>query len=258
MSLKNRIRAELLRRGVQRPDNFVRSFSIGSNDWMRSLGIPTISSCLDCPENFQEQIEYINTQLLDEHNRRQDAQLIATIRGIGLYSALLILAKIDDIRRFPHPENLCAYARLMPTVRQSASSVRYDAISKSGSSYFGWMLTEAVHTQTRCKLDSRLSRLYAKAAKRRRKQKAIVATARKLLLVIYWVLRTKEPYRCQRFNPVFPSARTSVTSGLGQVPDNGQSCHSSGKKRTEACPTIHSDRRRDANLEENEERFRRR
>ena len=174
------LRMGILRRGVRRPENFVKSFSMKSNDWMRSLGIPTVDSCLDCLENVQEQIEYINSQLLDEYNRRPDAQLIATIPGIGFYSALLILAEIDDIRRFPHPENLCAYAGLVPTVRQSASSVHYGAISKGGSSYLRWMLTEAVLTHTRCEPDSRLSRFHAKVARRRGKQKAIVATPRKL------------------------------------------------------------------------------
>jgi transposase len=210
-SLKNRIHAGLLRRGVRRPEKLKEPFSFKSIDWMRSLGIPTVDSCLNCLENVQAQIEDINTQLLDEYNRRPDAQLISTIPGIGFYSALLILAEIDDIRRFPRPENLCAYAGLVPTVRQSASSVHYGAISKDGSSYLRWMLTEAVHTHTRCEPDSRLSRFHAKVARRRGKQKAIVATARKLLLIIYWMLRTKEPYHCQGFNPVFPPARTSAT-----------------------------------------------
>ncbi|MGQ9587322.1 MAG: IS110 family transposase [Thermoplasmata archaeon] len=126
---KNRIHAELLRRGVRRPEEMKR-FTKKSIDWMRSLGIPTVESCLNCLENIQEQIEYINTQLLDEHNRRPDAQLIATVPGIGFYGALLIHAEIDDIHRFPSPENLCAYAGLVPTVSQSASSVRYEGSAR--------------------------------------------------------------------------------------------------------------------------------
>jgi len=210
-SLKNRIHAELLRRGVRRPEKFKEPFSLKSIDWMRSLGLPTVNSCLNCLENVQAQIEEINIELLDEYNRRSDAQLIATVPGIGFYGALLIHAEIDDIKRFSHPEKLCAYAGLVPTGSQSASSVHYGAISKDGSSYLCWMLTEAVHTHTHCEPGSRLSRFHAKVARRRGKQKAIVATARKLLLIIYWMLWTKEPYHCHGFNPVFPPARTSAT-----------------------------------------------
>jgi len=210
-SLKNRIHAELLRRGVRRPENLKIPFSKKSIDWMRSLGIPTVSSCLNCLENIQAQIEEMNIQLLDEYNRRPDAQLIATIPGIGYYGALLVLAEIDDIRRFSHPEKLCAYAGLVPTVRQSAASVKYGSISKDGSSYLRWILTEAVHTHTRCVPGSRLSRFHAKVARRRGKQKAVTATARKLLLIIYWMLVRHEPYHSQGLDPGFPSARASAT-----------------------------------------------
>jgi transposase len=50
-SFKNRTHAELLRRGVRRPQNFVRPFSKKSIDWMLSLGIPTVISCLNCLES---------------------------------------------------------------------------------------------------------------------------------------------------------------------------------------------------------------
>ena len=52
-SLKNRTNAELLRRGVRRPEKLKESFSLKSIDWMRSLGFPTVNSCLNCLENFQ-------------------------------------------------------------------------------------------------------------------------------------------------------------------------------------------------------------
>ena len=215
---KNRIHAQLLRRGVRRPEKFKEPFSRKSINWMRSLEIPTVNSCLNCLENVQAQIEEINIQLLDEYNRRPDAQLISTIPGIGFYGALLIHAEIDDIKRFSHPEKLCAYAGLVPTVSQSASSVHYGAISKDGSSYLRWILTEAVHTHTHCEPGSRLSRFHAKVARRRGKQKAVTATSRKLLLIIYWMLVRHEPYHSQGLDPGFPPARSECDLGIGAGP----------------------------------------
>lgn len=198
---KNRTHAELLRRGVRRPEDMLKPFSQKHIRWMRSLDVPTVSSCLDCLENIQAQIEQINTQLMREFEKRPDAQLIATIPGIGFYGALLIHAEIDDIRRFPHLGKLCAYAGLVPTVSQSASSVRYGGVSKEVSSYLRWILTESVHVHTWSDPNSRLSRFHAKTARRRGKQKAAVATARKLLHIIYWMLVRKQPYQNQGFNP---------------------------------------------------------
>jgi len=209
-SFKNRIHAELLRQGVRRPKSLKKPFTNKSIRWMRSLNIPTINSNIDCLERLQEQIEKLNSILLMEFEQRRNAQLISTIPGIGFYGALLILAEIDDIRRFSHPQKLCAYAGLVPTVHQSASSVRYGGINKDGSKYLRWILTESVHTHTRFCPDSKLSRFHARIARRRGKQIAIVATAKKLLHVIYWMLLKQEPYHGQGSNPVSKPAPTSA------------------------------------------------
>lgn len=185
---------------------------------MRSLGIPTVTSCLNCLENVLAQIEEINIQLLDEYNRRLDAQLIATIPGIIVYGALLIHPEIDDIKRFSHPEKLCAYAGLVPTGSQSASSVHYGGLSKKGPSHLRWMLTEAVHIHTYWETGSRLSRFHAKVARRRGKQKATIAAARKLLLIIYWMLVTHEPHHSQGLDAGFPSARNKCVLWIGADP----------------------------------------
>jgi transposase len=199
---KNRIHAEILRRGVRRPENLKTPFAQRSIRWMRSLDIPTVTSCLNCLESVQAQVQEINAQLLVEFERRGDAQLIATVPGIGFYGALLILAEVDDVRRFGHPEKLCAYAGLVPTVSQSASCVKYGSISKDGSAYLRWILTESVHVHTRYEPGSQLSRFHARIAKRRGKRVATVATSRKLLRIIYWMLVRHEPFHSHGFNPV--------------------------------------------------------
>ena len=205
-SLKNRIHAELLRQGVRRPEDLRKVFSKKHVAWMRSLRIPTIDSSLNCLEGIQSQIENLNSLLLEEFDSRKEAQLIATIPGIGFYGALLILAEIDDIHRFSSPEKLCAYAGLVPTVHQSASKVSYGGISKDGSKYLRWILTEAVHIHVRVCPDSRLSRFHSRIARRRCKQIAVIATAKKLLHTIYWMLLKEEEYHSHGLNPVEKAA----------------------------------------------------
>jgi transposase len=209
-SFKNRISAELLRRGVRRPLELKTSFTKKDVERMRSLDIPSVTSNLDCLERIQAQIEEMNMQLQDEFHRRPDAQLIATVPGIGYYGALLIHAEIDDINRFPDPESLAAYAGLVPTVSQSASTVHYGGISKEGSAYLRWVLTEAVHSHKNLHAGSNLAKFHSRIEKRRGKNKATIATARKLVHIIYWMLRTREPYHSQGFNPVLKPARTSA------------------------------------------------
>jgi transposase len=193
-SFKNKVHAELTRRGVRRSDELASPFSARSVDWMRSLGIVTIDSNLDCLEAVQAQIKTLNSRLLDEYHRRPEAQLIATVPGIGYYGALLIWAEIADVKRFVDAEHLCSYAGLTPTVSQSASTCYYGGVSKEGSRYLRWILVESVHVHKRYAPGTQLSRFYSRIERKRGKQKATTATARKLLHIIYWMLRRNEEY----------------------------------------------------------------
>ncbi len=200
--LKNRTHAELLARGIRRPEDMVVPFAKKSQDWMRTLDIPGVDVQLNMISAVQGQIELVNEMIRKEFDRREEVRNLTSIPGIGIYSALVIYAEIGDVRRFPDPEHLCSYAGLTPTVSQSASSVHYGGISKEGSKQLRWILTEAVHTHHRYEPGSNLSRFYDKIAKKRGKQKAAMAAARKLLHIIYWMMLNGEPYHGHGFNPV--------------------------------------------------------
>ena len=204
--LKNRTHAELLTRGIHRPDDLVKPFTQKSNDWMRSLDIPGVDVQLNMIEAVQGQISLVNEMIRREYDRREEVRNLTSIPGIGIYSALVIFAEIGDVRRFPDPEHLCSYAGLTPTVSQSASSVHYGGISKEGSKQLRWILTEVVHSHHRFEPSSNLSRFYDKIARKRGKQKAAMAAARKLLHIIYWMMLNGEPYHSHGFNPVIKPA----------------------------------------------------
>jgi transposase len=177
---------------------------------MRPLNIVTINVNLDCIQAIQVQIESMNEKLYLEYQKRPEAQLISSFPGIGYYGALLIWAEIADIHRFPDPEHLCSYAGLTPTVSQSASTVHYGAISKEGSKHLRWILTESIYTHKRFDPNSQLSKFHSKIEKKRGKQKATTAAARKLLHVLFWMLQNNEPYHSHGSNPVQkPAALTA-------------------------------------------------
>lgn len=181
---KNRIHAELLRRGMRRPKELATPVSDKSMAWMRSLAIPTVNADPKCLAALQAQVERLNEQLLQEFDRRREARLIVTMPGIGYYGALLIWAEIADVHRFPDAEHLCSSAELTPTVSQSASSSHYGGVSREGSKYLRWILTESAHVHVWTCPGSRLSHFHARVARRRGDQKATIATARKMLHII--------------------------------------------------------------------------
>ncbi|KON29848.1 hypothetical protein AC480_02425 [miscellaneous Crenarchaeota group archaeon SMTZ1-55] len=118
---------------------------------------------------------------------------LTTIPGVGHYLALLLVAEIGDVHRFPDAEKICSSMGIVPSVRQSGNHTVYGPITKEGSKWVRWALTQAVHAHVR--YDTRLTRFYRRLAKAKGTQVATVATARKMLTVIYWMLKNQEPYR---------------------------------------------------------------
>ena len=194
-AFKNRVKAELLRRGIRRPEELKTSWSDKSVQWMRSLDILVVNSNLDVIEALQAKIKAVNDRLFPLFLRNRDAKLISTIPGIGYYGAMLIAAEIDDVHRFADAQHLCSYAGLVPSVHQSSNVAYYGRISKQGSRHLRWILTEAVHIHVVNEPDSQLTRFFLRVARKKGRQVATVATARKMLTAIYWMLFNQEEFK---------------------------------------------------------------
>ena len=120
---------------------------------------------------------------------------LLTVPGIGPVLSASILAEIGDVSRFPHPDQLVAYAGLDPSVFASGQFSGSRAhISKRGSAYLRRALYLAAHSAIRSEPD--LAAFHArKQAEGKHYTVALVATSNKLLHRIYAILRSGEPYR---------------------------------------------------------------
>jgi transposase len=118
--------------------------------------------------------------------------LLRTHPGVGLLSSLGIVHTLIPVSRFPNTRKLAAYGGFDPMERSSADKKRYLGISKAGSRLLRFLLIEA--TQTAVKVDPDLKRFYRRLAQRRGKPKAKVATARKLLIRSFIMLRDEINY----------------------------------------------------------------
>jgi transposase len=121
-------------------------------------------------------------------------EILKTAPGVGFVTAEVILSELGDISRFRNAKKVCAYAGLVPVVRQSGEKKSKNMkITKEGSGLLRWALVEAAWRLVResPKWAARFSRLMHRSGKKR----AIVAVARKLLCVLYAMLRTSTPYK---------------------------------------------------------------
>jgi transposase IS116/IS110/IS902 family protein len=108
---------------------------------------------------------------------------------VGPFTALVILAEVGDITRFPTARKLASWSGLTPTVRGSDRVAHYGHISKQGSAWLRWVLCEAAQTAKR---SPQFAAGYQAIAKRRGKKIATTAVARKLLTRAWHLLTGAE------------------------------------------------------------------
>jgi transposase len=108
------------------------------------------------------------------------------IPGIGITAAQDILAEIGtDMSRFPTPGHLVSWAKFAPRARQSAGRSKAASTGK-GNPWLGGTLGEAATSAARTK--TFLASRYKRIARRRGKQRALVAVGNSLLTIIWHLL----------------------------------------------------------------------
>jgi len=70
-------------------------------------------------------------------------EALMALRGVGLITAMTVLAELGDITRFDSPRQLMAYLGLVPSEHSSGPSRRQGAITKTGNGHVRRVLVEA-------------------------------------------------------------------------------------------------------------------
>jgi transposase len=192
----NKIHSLLLDNGITRR---VKPLSVNGRAFLEELSLPApwdglLSSYLAVIETLTEEIDQLDERIEARAEELRETQLLMTIPGISHYSALVIYAEVGEIARFERAKEVVRYVGLNPVIRESGDSRFEGSISKKGSGKVRWVLVQAVHSAVHTVGDEYLSRFYHRIERRKNKQKAAVATARKLLVSIYHMLDRGEVY----------------------------------------------------------------
>ncbi len=122
--------------------------------------------------------------------------VLATMPQVGPVTIETVLAELGDWRRFHNADAVASFAGLDPGVRESDGRRKNLRLTKAGSPLLRWAMIQLAH---RLKQSSpRWERLFEQISKRSGKKKATCAIARRLLLVIYAMLRDGRAYQLPR------------------------------------------------------------
>lgn len=124
-------------------------------------------------------------------------QLLLSITGVGLVTAATLWAYIGDPTRFRTAKQVTRYAGLDASIHQSGEQERHGRISRNGSKLLRTVAVEAAHSVARHDMGP-LGLFYHRKRRQIGHHKAVVALARKLLVVAWRMLLTGEPYRAAK------------------------------------------------------------
>jgi transposase len=122
--------------------------------------------------------------------------LVRTIPGFGKFLSVLVTVEIADLTRFADPAHLHAYAGVIPSTHSSGDRTHHGKIVRAGNRWLCWAAVEAVWPAIRADFDLRC--FYERLARGKGANKAKVATARRLLTIIYKVLKEGRNYIAYR------------------------------------------------------------
>ena len=122
---------------------------------------------------------------------------LRTVPGIGKILSLVILYEIHDINRFPRPQELASYARLVKCARESAGKVRGTGGGKIGNAHLKWAFSEAAVGFLRKNPEGK--RYYARLERKHGKGKALTVLAHKLARAVYYIWKKDQVFDQERF-----------------------------------------------------------
>jgi transposase len=196
--LKNRIRGIIDKHPEVGTPPVENLFGVEGLAWIKRVTLPDIDkkiieSDVELLTSVKERISR-SDKLIEELGKGDErVEHLISIPGIGKFFAVLLCHEIDDINRFRDDKKLHAYAGLVPSTYASGNRVMHGHITKQGNKWIRWAMVEAVWPAIR--KDQELRSFYERLKIKKGANCAKVATAKRLLTIVYRVLKEKRFYK---------------------------------------------------------------
>ena len=196
--LMNHLRGMLRQEGIKLK---VKAFNDGSifGRLRENNGIP--KHLISIIESYEKTIAELKKQrrslddvIADYQNK--DINLLKSVPGVGEVASKTYYAAISTIKRFKRAKQLTSYCGLVPSIHSSGERADYGHITREGRSEVRHIAVQSAQVILRSKNSESkpLRQWHARLAKRRGFKTAVVALARKLTEIIFYVLRDQKPY----------------------------------------------------------------
>lgn len=203
---KHRIKSLLLQHGIAEPAG-LEHWSRAAVEALKVLPLRggvrfVLDGLLSDLAHAQEQVNLAKAELAkmaDSERHATAVRLLRKVPGVGLLTAMTFRTEVLRPERFQRAEQLASFCGLAPWVSRSGATTRKGPISKAGNARVRTVLVEAAWQWVR--RDPGARRLYRHlVANTASRQKAVVAMARRLAVLLWGILVTGEVY-CPEASP---------------------------------------------------------
>ena len=223
---RQQVRKLLLRLGIAEPSG-TQAWSQQYWAWLRTVQLAqplqqvVLEDAIETVEAGTARLTRLEQRVGQAATTGRHAPLIAalqSLRGVGVITAVTLVAELGDLGRFATPRPLMAYVGLVPSEHSSGESQRRGRITKAGNSHIRHVLVQAAWhyrhapTVTRAlaarqagqaeavtdvawKAQERLHRRYRRLAGRKGRQKAVIAVARELVGFVWALARAQAEHQ---------------------------------------------------------------
>ncbi len=143
-------------------------------------------------EHIVKKIHESSTLIEELYERLPEAKRIRTVPGFGKFLSVMVAVEIAEIGRFADVGYLHSYAGVIPSTYSSGGRTHHGKIIRDGNRWLRWAAVEAVWPGICADFDLRC--FYDRLKKRKGANPAKVATARRLLIIIYRTLKEGRDY----------------------------------------------------------------
>lgn len=171
---------------------------LARGDMLKDVQRQAFADFIDIISLIERQRESLRRNIIAANRRDEFSAVITILKsipGIADIWACIIAAEVGPFDRFPNADALEFWAGLTPDNKESAGRTQSGKITKAGSATLRWALCKAAVTL--CKSDRGQEAVRQRLIKRIGKAKANVAMGRRLLRIIYAMMRDGCLYECK-------------------------------------------------------------
>jgi len=202
--LKQRIKSLLYLYGIEYPDEFQNTNTHWSKrfiNWLKTVQLQ-YSTGTDALNLLIKEAEQQRLILLEATQKirtlskteryTKSIELITSVPGIGLITGMMLLAEIEDIKRFDNSDKLAGLIGVVPDCHSSGPTEKKGEMTSRGQYFMRKGIIEC--SWVAASKDPALSLAYYEYCKRMEPNKAITRIARKLINRIFSVLKNEKKY----------------------------------------------------------------